>query len=304
MLGNSLSLTAQNRRASRVSFDLVSGSYIAPQITINRSGAATVFDPSGTLDDAPPNTPRLAYDPVTLTQQGVYLEQASTNLMPYSTADEDRWSVSGATTSALSLAALGRFDGVEIMSKGKSFHRLNSSICQVDVGQPYYLTVFFRPGSSSTGRITMRSSASGYQATLQGTIGNWSQSSASAGTLTILQNDTLYDGTIRLIIQFDALYSDTYKVGLGPHSTTVGESIILIAMQLETGAPSSYIPSLALPQNRGAESLHIQGMTGLYDLTATYENGTVQTLTGCDLTPGYTLAPSEQILVKLTAHRS
>lgn len=304
MLGNGLSLTAQTRpitRSAPVSLTLVSGTQIAPHIAVSRSGPATVFGPTGALGDVAPDTPRLTHDPITLARQGIQLEPVSANLLPYSTADPSHWSASGATTSALALAALGRFGGVEIASQGATFHRLNSSLCQLAGGQSYYLTTFFRPGSSSTGRITIRNAASGDQATLQGTIGSWSQSSASAGTLTTLQNETLHDGTIRLVIRFDALLTGDYTVGVGPHSTTLGDSIILLAMQIETGAASSYIPTQATPGLRGAESLHIQGLSGLYDLHLTYGSGQVETQSNRDLTGGYSLVPSEPVLSGLTA---
>lgn len=301
MLSYNLSLTAQRTRATRSLIPLLSGAQIAPKIVITRTGAATVLGPTGVLSDVPPNQPRMVHDPVALVRMGVLLETGAVNLLPYSEVDLAHWASSGASATALSLAALGRFDGVEIQSQGATWHRLNSSPCQLDGGQSYYLTMFFQPGSSSTGRITIRNQATGNQATLEGTIGSWSQSWATVGTLTILQNETLHDGTIRLIIRFDALHTGNYIIGVGPHSTTVGDSIVLLAMQLETNAASSYIPTLATQAVRGAENLHIQGLIGSYDLHITYGSGQIETLSNCDLTGGYTLVPSEALIVGMSA---
>lgn len=231
-----------------------------PNASVIRSNG-TVFDSNGNIVEAGGNTPRLTHNPVTLESEGILSEQGSTNLLAFGNPSEFEWVNNGSLQDELDLNALGLFKGVNVRSQGRTFHRVNHPNVPV-TPQTYFVTFFYRQGSSATVRFNFRDPTTSRQ-TLA--IGDWDDPQVAAqgiGSLNIVSNEQLADGlTRRIVFEFDCNYTGNLQLGFGPNSNIVNDSIILLGAQLETGDyASSFIPTTGTQITRSNERIFIDGL--------------------------------------------
>jgi len=97
--------------------DFVNSNVLDPRITFTRASNATYFNNAGVLTTAASNVPRFDYNPTTLACNGLLIEQASTNLLTYSSAiGGTNWSNFG-TAPTLTLNAAVAPDGTTTATK-------------------------------------------------------------------------------------------------------------------------------------------------------------------------------------------
>ena len=90
---------------------------------------------------------------------------------------------------------------------------------------------------------------------IKGTAGALTISSNAAGTGTILSQETLPDDVYKVVftVAANATASNAF-VGIGPNSTIVGETVIVLAAQVEEAAfGSSYIKTTGSTASRSAD---------------------------------------------------
>lgn len=90
-LGLGLGGVSSSALAAAPSLDFTTGT-LDPRITFSRASSGTYFDASGVLQLASTNSARFDHDPVTLAAKGLLIEEARTNLFPYSTNINANWS--------------------------------------------------------------------------------------------------------------------------------------------------------------------------------------------------------------------
>lgn len=84
MITPSYGLAATERVLPKLALDFTTAS-LDPRITFTRAGStATVINSNGLLQSVNADIPRFDYDPITLVCKGLLIEEASTNLVPYS----------------------------------------------------------------------------------------------------------------------------------------------------------------------------------------------------------------------------
>ena len=278
MLGFATNCWTTSRSSDHRGISLITPDGPTNNVRFNRSGTAFAYGIDGTISAKGADIPRLDYDPTTGTVLGTLIEPARTNLLIHSSAAVDTWAASSATVSQLGLNALGQFDGVLCASNGASFHRLIHPAVELEQGETYFLTLWLRPSTSETFRVTFRTT-DGSNATLSGHLGDPKVTSNSAGTLTLIDQHWFPDGTLRLRLTFIPSATKSHSIGTGPHSATAGEDIIILGMQLEKGTTStSYIPTNGIEQTRPADTPTLRGISGLFDLHVTYGDASTEVI--------------------------
>jgi len=282
-LGNQLYDLAGSRPSLDLRFaeskslnDSITGSNL---ITFTRSSTATYYDSAGVIQTASTDTPRFDHDPVTGECLGLLIEDARTNLFPYSEIQigSDGWSQSsGQTPVDLSLNALGVFDGVRLTSNGQTWHGIKTNLGQLPTltaSTSYVYSVWFKPGDldpSNKLRLQIRDTSLGSGLLVRKTISSSDHFSASSytvgsvptqGTAEVLSVENAGDSVIRLNIKFvPAATSTNYQVNIGPNTGTVGKSIIALGFQIEEDEnPSSYIPTNGSTATRSVDVANITG---------------------------------------------
>jgi hypothetical protein len=83
-----------------LSLDFMTPGTLDPRITFTRASTATYFDSAGVMKTAAVNAPRWDYDPVTRALRGLLIEEARTNLLPWSSDPtvDATWLKSGITS--------------------------------------------------------------------------------------------------------------------------------------------------------------------------------------------------------------
>ena len=225
-------------------------------LTFSRSSTATYFNSSGVLSTASNDTPRFDYDPSTLAPRGLLMEEARTNLLPYSNLFTS-WTITAGTPTGNLVGP----DGVT--NSGWTFTENASGSNQWQ---------FYRSFSTTSGTYTMSAFVkAGTQRYMQfgadtGTHSAWvtidttnfSTSTGVGGSATIASApvvQTIANGWYRVSFAFTLPTTVTtyYKAGLAG-STTPGSFIPTYAgtsktgsfygIQLEAGSfPTSYIPN-------------------------------------------------------------
>ncbi|OUD10538.1 hypothetical protein BVC71_03315 [Marivivens niveibacter] len=246
--------------------------------------------------------PRLDHDPTTGAVIGTLIEPARTNMLIHSRASVDTWAVSSATVSQLSLNALGQFDGVLCASNGASFHRLIHPSVELEQGETYCLSLWLRPSTSETYRVTFRTS-DGNSTTLSGTFADAKVSTNTAGALEFIDQHRHSDGTLRVRLSFVPSATKLHSIGAGPHSVTAGNDIVILGMQLEKGTvPTSYIPTDGAEHTRPADIATVRGISGVFDLLVTYGDGSTETIPSQVIGDGYWPALSQHCVRSMIAY--
>ena len=255
-----------------------------PRITFSRSSVGTYMDDNRLIKTAAADEPRFDHDDVTGESLGLLIEESRTNLIPYSAVNTTNWNNSGQTPVSLSLNALGVFPGVRAISNGQVWHGLHISNISLTSGTTYTATWYFRKGDvnpSNKFRAIIRDVPAAKVTTFEkssastdyGDINSYSFSENTLATTNfeILSVDTLADGlTFKICTKFTASASSDYRFMFQTNSTTVGETIIALGLQVEAGAfPTSYIPTSGSTVTRNPDNPYIEGtkFTEFYNST-------------------------------------
>ena len=225
---------------------------LADVLNFSRSGSATYIDENGDIKTAATDELRYEY------QDGkkyILLENSATNLLPYSAVAAENWPIVGAANSDLSLNALGIFPGMLVASNGQTWHRATAgNVIPLTNGVTVFFTVYCRPGTSGMFRVEIRNVSAGTGSTISDFIGGSSPTKTeTAGSISIDSDVLLDDGISRkMVVRFTPNFTGNCQSGAGPASAVAGEDIILLGAQIETVAPTSYIPTSGSAVTRAA----------------------------------------------------
>jgi hypothetical protein len=211
------------------------------------SGNGTYIDSSGNINDSVNNQPRFNHD-YDGNSLGILREETRSNLVSNPKVQASGWSaLGGGTETDLSLNALGYFDGMSYSSNGATWHRVYAPFITYTASTEYAITLYVRAGTSGNIRITHRDeTGSGHETFLYGALDSeLTKSAENAGTIGPVTKTLLPDGSTYLIQYiYTPDFSGNGSIGIGPESTTVGETVILLGVQIEEGSfPTSFIPT-------------------------------------------------------------
>ena len=255
-----------------------------PHITFSRTSIGTYMDDSGLIVTAPTDSPRFDHNDVTGESLGLLVEEQRTNLILYSVVSTANWTSNSQTPVSLSLNALGVFPGVRIASGGAIFDGVRHPNITLTSGTTYTATWYLRKGDvnpSNKFRAIIRDQLNAKVTSFEkssastdyGDINSYSfsQNSLATTNFEILSVDTLADGlTFKICTKFTASASSDYRFMFQTNSTTVGETIIALGLQVEAGAfPTSYIPTSGSTVTRNPDNPYIEGtkFTEFYNST-------------------------------------
>lgn len=271
-------------------------------VSLARPDGALFWNASGHLESAGTDQPRVTHDPVSLDPQGLLIEPMATNLLTHSNiALGAGWSEGATSSTNLSLNALGMFDGVSVAGSGANWARLvHADQPSVVATQTYFFTLFYQAGTSGRIRVIFRSPA-GQESRFAGPIGGaLSVLSDDVGAISILSDQLLADGVSRVLsVSLAASVSQALSIGIGPDSTTAGETITLLGAQFEQGAQTSFIPTQGAAATRSADSAQVTGLSGVYDVHATYGDGSTAFFPAQQVDAGYWPALTKPVLKSL-----
>jgi len=290
MLGFGLDIPTRamtRKPAQGLAWDLTSGS-LPGAIVLSRASEGSYVTASGDIATAPIDTARFTHDLITGAPRGLLIEPARTNIISSADAQIPPWAASGATAANLALGALGVFNGCEVTSGGATWHRLNNNLGTL-ASSTYAICFYYRAGTSGECRVVLRDGPSTLESRLEGAAGALAISNQAAGTLSDVTETLLSDGlTYQVRALFTPSAASTYSIGLGPNSTTAGETVILLGAQIELGATTTnLIQSTTGATTRAADTVGIYGISGTYDVDITYGDGTTDTLHSQLVSDGY-----------------
>jgi hypothetical protein len=183
----SFAYATSNRNSIRPSLllDFARSKTVDPRITFTRASSATYFNNLGVLTTAASNVPRIDYNPSTLVCNGLLVEQASTNLLTYSSAiGGTNWSNFG-TAPTLTLNAAVAPDGTTTATKSvpgtaAGFYD-TTQLFSYTAGSYYTLSVWVK--QSGTGYTIIHLQMYDYNATYGGYPGAWIQITGNGSVL-------------------------------------------------------------------------------------------------------------------------
>lgn len=138
-----------------LNFDFIRRPSLPPGVFYSRADtAATYFNSAGVLSTAAVNEPRFDYDPVSLTCEGLLIEESSTNLIAYSTdfGNITRWSGTCSLTTGQSDIAGGTNATIVADTSNSSLSQLIHQAFTCNINQPYTASIFIK--KDSIGRAT------------------------------------------------------------------------------------------------------------------------------------------------------
>lgn len=239
--------------------------------SFTRSSEGLYLDSSGLFETFLPDEPRLG-------DRGLLVEPEVTNLVPYSDASPVTWSnVSATLTSASLTDEMGLFTGLTVTSNGATWHRAHGGFVEFSSGTTYTATFYYKEGSSGNCGITLFSSTPSVYVSAVGPAGALSLGS-DVGTsgATILENESLASGVYRATIVFTLTATVTSQgMGIGPHTATAGEDIIVLGCQIAASDRlTSYIRTNGAPVTRPKDTLILFPEARTYDISVSFSDGT------------------------------
>lgn len=274
---------------AQIYYDFTTG-ILPTGVSVLRASEASYMTSEGTLVSATADVARFDHNVSTGIPLGLVLEGEQTNILSNSAVSVADWGKRNLVANDLALNGLGRFNGVDIISTGRSWGRLQT-VCTLQADTKYAITAYLRAGATETCRLIVTSGSGMVIAT--GTLNDMSVIRNDAGLdLAVIENVLMADGiTQRLTMSLLVDTTQTYTLGIGPNSQTAGDSIVLLAVQAETGATtSSYIDTGSVPVTRAADQLQLNGLSGQYDITLTYADGSEDIQFGITINPATIIA--------------
>lgn len=270
--------------AIRPTLDLnFAGSRIVdPRIAFSRSGTTNVvsyFDEKGVMKFAPPNVPRIDFDPVTGECKGLLIEEQRTNLLKYSEQfDNAAWGKTNTTITANAIVSpagvLTADKLVETVTTGE--HTLSFSL-GVTSGVSYTFSLFAKAGERSKLRILF--SAAGFGTNTQDLF------NLSTGTVDDNQSGgasiiSMGNGWYRVVVTKTAIATTTSTFQIRVCNTESATNytgdrtsgLYVWGAQLEVGSfPTNYIPTTTAQVTRAADSASMTGanFSSWYNTTGT-----------------------------------
>lgn len=233
--------------AGRYAYNGPYGNILPPEFVFTRTGAGTAQKADGSYVSFATGVPRI-------TDRGLLVEAARTNLLPRSTPGGAGWVNDGIVVSPTPAAPWGPFSAFTITSNGQAFHRSSSSAVAVQSGQPYAVQAIYRRGTSGRARITVRNYLANTEASVTGLVGGLSVAASSAGPVTNLVNEAVGDGVYKVSFIFTPSDGGNVSVGVGPDSNTVGQTVDGLYAGIEAGAfATSPIITTGVAATRGID---------------------------------------------------
>jgi len=240
-----------------------------PKITFTRSDAtATVVNSSGVIQSVAANTPRFNYNPITLTCNGLLVEETRTNQIKYSGnfSQSSVWTVSRATIGATTITSPDNTSSgrklIEDTTASNS-HRVFQGYTTSAVATTY--SVFAKAAERTWAYLTIADSGgvgrTAYFDLANGVLG-------SVGTNLTATITAFPNGWYRCTITVSAALAGTnnFLVGLAPANSSAGytgdgtSGIYIWGAQLEVGTfATSYIPTTTTALTRNADIATITG---------------------------------------------
>lgn len=266
--------------------------------TFTRASSATYFDNAGVLRTAAPNQPRLDYDPSTLAPRGILIEEARTNLLPYSNNFSQWGWGSGVTTTQDTASPDGTVNAwtlTQVSATGTDSRRQYNATVAANTN-PYVFSAFFKKENSTPAVYpAIRLFTVGYTSISTVMIDTYTGavlSNSPAGRYGIIDSgnywrvwgsiDNNASSTTIASCLYPA-YSSTWSIAGYPVN---GGSAVFYGAQLEQASfPTSYIATNGGTVTRAADDLRISSTTGWY-------KSTIGTLGAEALSPGLHDAPA------------
>jgi hypothetical protein len=207
-----------------------------PRITFTRASSGTYVGRDGLIKTAGVNEPRFDHNPTTGESLGLLVEEARTNLLPYSEDfSQADWVTFGTASKSSNVATApdGNFTADSITLPAASGVLDN---IPVSASTTYTFSVYIRGTPGTTIRILSNANSSGLVANTVTVSGVWQRYSVTF---------TTNSGDISTSIQFDSGGGNTFYVW---------------GAQVEAGAfPTSHIPTVAATVTRAADVASITG---------------------------------------------
>ncbi|MEZ5779559.1 MAG: hypothetical protein R3E44_14485 [Paracoccaceae bacterium] len=260
-------------------FDFSTG-ILPPGLAVTRASAGTGFYTDGSIVSYAPDAARFSSEPANPgAGLGLVLEPHRSNLLVQSEGGVGAWSSSSATLGGLALGALGRFSGVSVASTGATWNRAIRNIALAGA-MSHVLTAFVRAGSSGSILVMFKNATTGKSSQAAGPLGSLSASDDGAGAVAVLGDALLADGlTRRLVLRFTPAAGATHSIGIGPGSAVPGQSVIVLAVQLEAGSEAtSYMPTTTAVATRLADAVTTDLAAGDYSVGIVAVGGATEAL--------------------------
>jgi hypothetical protein len=233
-----------------------------------RAGEGQRLSPAGVYETVAANTPRFDFAPGGAAL-GLMAEPAGTNALLWSEELVTGWTLTGATRTPAGLSVRGRWGGVTVTSNGSTVHRIHQGVT-VATGVPIGILVFFRYGTSGRLRLMLRNNATNEDSVVRGTPTTLTAPATAAGAITGLFQTLDSDNVAAIGCTITPNFTGDLRIGVGPDSSTAGETIIVLAVQTDIG---SLIPTAGAAATRAADQVSLTGLTpGEADVRVTYDD--------------------------------
>lgn len=280
--GESLSLDFINEMYQWGNGGLSRGLSFSDAISFTRASTGSRSNREGMLEFVAANQPRFDYEPLTGAIKGLLIEEARTNLVPYSTAVQRSWVLIGAALVPYdSVAPDGTLTGVRLVEDATNGeHRMYTSSTSVTAGVAYTGSIWAKAGSRRYVYLHFSNVATwGTDNSMSAKFDTLTGAYVAVGSAVTAKVEAWPNGWFRLSITSTALSASPASglaIGMADdglavlgRDTYLGDSSGYIQVwgpQFEQGAfASSYIPTLTPFASRTS--------------TATYldANGVIQT---------------------------
>lgn len=266
MLTPAYAPTATERVLPRMALDFTTA-VLDARVTVTRAlNTATRVDANGLVAVVNANLPRFDYDPITKVCRGLLIEEARTNLLPYSEDFTNLiWSKVGVTATAdATVSPDGTTDAdklVETATVGVHYTRQNPII--VSSGSAVAITVYAKAGERQYIALLEGYSNKGrYFDLVNGTLGGVFVGAPTTSTITPVGNGW-YRCSITTTAPATTVDAEIYISPDGTstsYSGVAGNGVFLWGAQLEAGAfPTSYIPTTTTSLTRNADQVSMTG---------------------------------------------
>ncbi len=214
----------------------------ADLITFSRASVGWYFNSSGNLVQAAIDEPRFDYTAIAGRQPGLLIEPAATEANPRTTITTSVVSGTGSLTATdLTLSVFGVFPGVLCTGAGvgSNVARVTNNINGFSVvnGITRTIEVYYRVGTSPNYLLNLFNATNSNTSTMSGVIGAPSVFTSAAGTITFVSDQICSDGlTRRLRVLFTPNADGIIRIGFGPNSTVVGQTITFVTYFTRVGS--------------------------------------------------------------------
>jgi hypothetical protein len=244
-----------------LALDFTTGALDARVAVARASNTATAVNSSGYVATVNANLPRFDYDPVTLACKGLLIEEARTNLTPYS-ADYSTWgNVFAGVTANQGTSPDGLNNASKIVPNNG---QVSSWISQVGIPAStgtYTLTVYAKAAGLTAFRMGFFNVTDGDRFAVYTLSGSGAVASSSAGTTASIQNAG--NGWYRCVLTYTVTGTVSAQIQIARLSSGTGDGVngwLVWGAQLEAGAfATSYIPTVASQVTRNPDLVTMTG---------------------------------------------